>query len=163
MKRLLAIAALVVSVPILALALLFLIAAMTRPDRLLVTAGLLAAGALPLAWGIATLRRQAEISPDALASGAVALARRLGGEVTEAQVQAEFRIPRALALGTLEKLCLDGQAEREVRGDRVVYVVRGLQASLVTRRCPYCGSSFPVREAVRKCPNCGAAVELDKT
>ncbi|MDI7275650.1 MAG: zinc ribbon domain-containing protein [Anaerolineae bacterium] len=163
MKRLLAIAALVVSVPILALALLFLIAAMTRPDRLLVTAGLLAVGALPLAWGIATLRRQAEISPDALASGTVALARRLGGEVTEAQVQAEFRIPRALALDTLEKLCLDGQARREVRADRVVYVVRGLQASFVTRRCPYCGSSFPVREAVRKCPNCGAAVELDKT
>ncbi len=162
MKKALAVAGIAISILLLALALLFLIAAMVRPERLLVAMGLLVAGTLPLVWAIATLRRQAELSPDNLSAGILALASNSGGEVTEAQVQARFHIPQQMASSALEKLCATGQARREVRGDRTVYVVQGLKPSLVVRRCPYCGSSFPVREAIRKCPNCGATVELDK-
>jgi len=162
MKRALAIIALIVAVPLLALGLLFLIAAAARPERILTAAGFFAAAAVPLAWGILTLRRQAEISPGALSAGTLALARRLGGEVTAAQVQAEFRIPASLAQETLDKLAAAGQAQPEERSGRTVYVIRGLQQSLVTRRCPYCGSTFPVKEALRQCPNCGAPLELSK-
>lgn len=163
MRKTLAVIALIVAIPLLTIGLLYLIVAMVTPNRLLVAAGFLAAGALPLGWGLLTLRRLAEISPDALSSGTAALARRLGGEVTVAHVQAEFRIPAALALETLEKLHASGQAQPEQREGRVVYVLRGLQASLITRRCPYCGSQFPVREALRKCPNCGALLEIEKS
>jgi ribosomal protein S27AE len=163
MKKVLAIAAVALSIVLLALAVLFLIAAMVKPERLLVAIGLFVAGALPLVWAIATLRRQAELSPENLSAAILALASQSGGEVTEAQVQARFRIPQQKAADALERLGAAGQVRREVRGDRVVYVVQGLKPSLVVRRCPYCGSSFPVREAIRSCPNCGATVELDKT
>ena len=163
MKKILAVIALLISLPLLTLGVLFLIAAVANPQRILVASVLLVAGALPLTWGLLTLRRQAQISPEALAAGAVELARRLGGEVTVAQMQAEFRIPAEQALETLEKLRSAGQAQLEQRPGRAVYIFRGLQPSLVTRRCPYCGASFSVREALRQCPNCGAALEIDKT
>ncbi len=163
MRKVLAVLALLASIALLSLGLLFLIAAMAKPERLLVAAALLVAGALPLLWGLRTWRRQAEIAPEALATGTVALAKRLGGEVTVAQVQVEFHIPASQALAVLERLRGAGQAQAEERSGRVVYVLPGLQASLVTRRCPYCGAIFPVREALRKCPNCGATLELDKT
>lgn len=163
MRKALALIALAVAVPLLTLGLIFLIAAAARPQRILSAAALMALGAVPLAWGIATLRRQAETSPEALSTGTVALARRLGGEVSVAQVQAQFRISAALAQETLDKLAAAGQAQPEERNGRTVYVIRGLQPSLVTRRCPYCGSTFPVKEALRQCPNCGAALELSKS
>lgn len=163
MKRALAIIALIVAVPLLTLGLLFLIASAARTERIFTAAGFIALGAVPLVWGILTLRRQAEISPEALSAGTVALARRQSGEVTVAQVQAEFRIPAGLAQETLDKLAASGQAQPEERSGRTVYIIRGLQQSLVTRRCPYCGSTFPVKEALRQCPNCGASLELSKT
>lgn len=162
MRKVLAIIVLLASIALLTFGLLFLIAAMAKPERILVAAALLASGGLVLFWAIATLRRQAEITPEALATGSVALARRLGGEVTVAQVQAEYRIPPALALETLEKLRAAGQAQVEHREGRAVYILRGLQPSAVTRRCPYCGSSFPVREALRQCPHCGGALDIDR-
>lgn len=162
MKRLSGIIAVLVSIPFLTFGLLFLIAAMERSGRITVAAALLAIGAVLLFWGLASLRRQAEIRPQALATGAVAMARRLGGEVTVAQLQAEYRIPASLALEALERLRSAGQAQVEQREGRTVYVLRGLQPSPVTRRCPYCGSTLPVREAILQCPNCGAGLEITK-
>ncbi|HOQ99484.1 MAG TPA: hypothetical protein PLJ35_11745 [Anaerolineae bacterium] len=167
MRRILAIIAIIISVPLLTLGLLFLLAAGdasgSAGTRLLAAGAFVAFGLLPLAWGIVTLRRQAATSPEALATSAIALARRLGGEVTAAQVQAEFHIAEALAQDTLDKLCAAGQAEAQMREGRTVYVIRGLQQPLVVRRCPYCGSRFPAREARSQCPNCGASLELQKT
>jgi hypothetical protein len=162
MKRIAAIIAVIASIPFLTFGLLFLIAAMENPGRILIAGVLFAMGGVVLYWGIVTLRRLAEISPKALDTGAVALARRFGGEVTVAQVQAEYRIPASPALEALERLRSAGHAQVEQREGRAVYVLRGLQPSLVTRRCPYCGSTFPVRESRRKCPNCGAALEVQK-
>lgn len=163
MKRIAAIFAVLVSIPLLTAGVLFLIAAMARPQRILVAGVLLAAGGLALLWAIVTLRRQAQISPEGLAAGAVSLARSLGGEITVAQMQAEYHISASQAVAALEKLTAAGQAQVEEREGRRVYVLPGLQPSKVTRRCPYCGSSFPIREALRECPNCGASLELDKT
>jgi ribosomal protein S27AE len=162
MKRILAIIALAAAAVLETLGLLFLIAATEQARRFPTALALLALGTLPLAWGILTLRRLAQTSPEALATGTLALARRLGGEVTVAHVQAEFRISAALAQETLDKLAAAGQARPESRGGRTVYAVAGLQQSLVVRQCPYCGSTFPVREARRQCPNCGASLELSK-
>jgi len=163
MKRGLAILSLVIALPLLTFGLLFLIAAMAKPERLLVAAALLAIGTVAAAWGALTLRHQAQTAPEALATGAIALARRLGGEVTVAQMQAEYRIPAERAQATLDALCARGEARAEQREGRVVYVVSGLQAAVVMRRCPHCGSTFPVREALYKCPNCGGELQVEKT
>jgi hypothetical protein len=162
MKKALAILALLIATGLIMLGLLFLIAAAANPQRVWTGLVFLALSLLPLIWGITTLRRQAEISPEALSSGPVALARRLGGEVTVTQVEAEFRISPERAQEVLDKLRAAGLAQAEQRDSGTIYVLRGLQPAVVTRRCPYCGSTFPVKEAIRKCPNCGASLEVDK-
>jgi len=162
MKKSGAIIAVIASVPLLMLGIVFLIAAMTNPGRLLVAAAFLVLGGGLLIWGALTLRRLAEISPEALATGIVDLARRLGGEVTVAQVQAEFRIPQHMALGTLEKLRGHGDTQRERRGDHWVYIFRSVMPAKAIKRCPYCGSEFAIKSAMRECPNCGGALEIVK-
>jgi hypothetical protein len=152
----------VASIPLLILGVIFLIAAVNTPSRILVAAVFLLAGGSLLVWGALRLRRLGEISHDALVIGIVDLARRLDGEVTLAQVQAEFGIPQALAYGTLEKMRGQGDCERERRGDYDVYVFKSVLPAKAIKRCPYCGSEFAVRSAMRECPNCGGPLEIVK-
>lgn len=163
MKRVPAIIAVLASIPFLTFAILFLIAATAQASRIFVAAALGAVGIFLLVAGLRRLRRLAEISPEALRTGAVELARRLGGELTVAQFRAEYRISQELASQVLEQLVREGTATREERQDRVVYVVKGLMPSLAEKVCPYCGSKLPVRSALRKCPNCGGQLEITKT
>ena len=163
MKKLLGIVQVLVSIPFFTFGILFLIAAMSNPSRFWVALVLLAIGAVLLVSGIRRLRRLAEMSPDALKTSAVELARRLGGELTLSQFRAEYRLSEEQAAPILEQLVADGTCRREERGERVVYVVTGLLPSLAEKVCPYCGSKLPVRSALRKCPNCGGQLEITKT
>ncbi len=96
-------------------------------------------------------------------SGAVEMASRQGGELTVAQLQAEYAIPLDLAQKVMDKLVENGTATPEPREERVVYVFAGLRPGVARKHCPYCGTELPVREALRKCPNCGAQLEITKT
>ncbi len=162
MKRTLAVLATVFSIPLLAFGVIFLIAAVANPSRIFVAAALLLTGGALLLWGALTLRRLAEISPEALATGIVDLARTLGGEVTAAQVQAQFHISNAMALAALERMRGQGECEREQRAGRDVYLFKSVMPAKVIKRCSYCGSTFPVKVALRDCPNCGAALDVVK-
>jgi len=142
---------------------LFLIASVSQASRILVALVFLAIGTFLLVVGLRRLRRLAEISPDALKTGAIELARRLDGELTVAQFRAEYRISQEQASEVLEEMVAEGAAKREQREERVVYVVTGLLPAMVQKRCPYCGAELPVRTALRKCPNCGAPLEITKT
>ena len=162
MSKLTSILVILVSIPFLGFGLIFLIATATNPSRFLTAVALLLIGGVLLAVGALRLRRLAEISPEALATGIVDLARRLGGEVTVAQVQAEFRIPSAMALGALERLRGKGDCQLEQRKDVEVYLFKGVMPAKAIKRCPYCGSEFAVKSALRDCPNCGANLEITK-
>ncbi len=162
MKRLVAILVALLSIPFITLGLVFLIASDSL-SRFLTAIMLMAIGVTLLMVGVRRLRRLATISESALRTGAVELARRLGGEVTAAQLRAEYSISHELAQGVLDDLVAEGTATREDRPGRMVYVVRGLQASVARKICPYCSTELPVREALRKCPNCGAQLEITKT
>jgi hypothetical protein len=162
MKRLGAILAVVASVPTLVLGIIFLIASMTNPARLLTAAAFLVLGGALLIGGSLVLRREAEISPEALATGIVDLARRLGGETTVAQVQSEFRIPQEMAIDALEMLRGRGDCQREHREDHWVYLFRSVMPAKAIKRCPYCGNEYSVKSALRDCPSCGATLEIVK-
>jgi len=162
MRKSFAVLAAIVAVPLLALGVVFLIAAVGRPSRILVAVVLLSIGSLSLLWSVLTLRREAEISPESLATGIVDLARTLGGEVTVAQVQAQFHIPNQMAFGALERMCGHGECQREQRPDHDVYVFKSVMPAKVIKRCAYCGSTFPVKSPMRECPNCGATLEVVK-
>lgn len=163
MKKLLAILIVLASIPFFTFGILFLIAAVRAPSRGLVGLALLAIGAALLIGGLRYLRRLAAISPQTLRTGAVELARRMGGELTVSQFRAEYRVSHELASETLEGLVAEGVARREARDERFVYVFTELLPSLVAKVCPYCGTDLPVRSALRKCPNCGAQLEITKT
>lgn len=162
MRKGLSIFAIIAAIPLLVFGVVFLIAAASAPSRFSVALVLLLFGGALLAWGALNLRRLAEISPEALATGIVDLARRLGGEVTVAQVQAEFRIPSEMALGALERLRGRGDCQREQRQDHDVYLFKSVMPAKAIKRCPYCGSEFAVKSAMRDCPNCGANLEILK-
>lgn len=162
MSKLTSILIVLLSIPFLGFGLIFLIATSTNPSRFMTAVALLFIGGLLLAAGALRLRRLAEISPESLATGIVDLARRLGGEVTVAQVQSEFRISSAMALGALERLRGRGDCQREQRKDLDVYLFKGVMPAKAIKRCPYCGSEFAVKSAMRDCPNCGANLEITK-
>jgi len=164
MKKLPYVLLVLASIPVLTIGVLFLIASGGGPaSRLLVALVLLAAGVAMLIAGIRKLRRLADISPEMLKTGAVDLAKRLGGELTVSQLRAEYRIPRELAEKVLAGLEADGTSVREQREDRLVYVFTGLLPSLAEKVCPYCGTELPVRSALRKCPNCGGQLQIEKS
>ena len=162
MKRTWAVVAILASLPLLVLGVVFLIAAVANPSRILVAIVLLAFGGALLLWGLLSLRRISETSPEELSVGIVDLARRLDGEVTVAQVQAEFKVPQRLAVSVLEQLCARGDCQREARSGYEAYVFKGVMPARAIKRCPYCGSEFAVRSAFRECPNCGGQLEITK-
>lgn len=165
MKKLVAAIVAWLSVPLFVFGLVFLIAG-TEPGkggRLLTGLVLIAAGLFLLVVGLRRLRRLALIAPAALKTNAVALARRLGGELTVAQLRAEYRVSEEVAREALDDLARDNTCRREQRDDREVYVFTGLLPSLVEKVCPYCSTKLPVRSDLRKCPNCGAQLDLKKT
>jgi hypothetical protein len=155
----------VLSIPLLTFGLLFLVSSgsANSGSRLLTALVLLAAGVIMLVWALRRLRRLAAISVESLKTGAVDMASRMGGELTVAQLQAEYDVPQRLAQRVMDELSSAGTVVAQNRGERVVYVFGGLQASVARKLCPYCGTELPVREALRKCPNCGAQLEITKT
>jgi len=163
MKKAPAVLAVIASIPFFVLGMLFLIASASGGSRILVAVALLAIATVLLVAGLRRLRRLAAIHPEALETGAVELARRLGGELTIAQLRAEYGISAEEAGKVLERLVHEGTCRREQREDRLVYVFTGLMTSLKEKTCPYCGTKLPVRSGLRKCPNCGAQLEITKT
>ncbi len=160
-KRLLAYGAIVLAILFLLLGLIFLIAA-DSTSRLLTAVALLAIGGALLVLAIGILRRLRELHPDSLDIAVVDLARRVGGEVSVSQVQAELQVPTGTALETLERLRRQGQAQLEPRAGRTVYLFKGVLPAKAVRRCQYCGTEFAMREAIYQCPNCGGRVEIIK-
>lgn len=160
-KKGLAIGAILISILLFVAGLIFLIAA-DRLSRLLTAVALLAIGGILLWYAISVLRRLRELSPENLAAAVIDLARRLGGELSIAQVQAEFKIGNELALETLERLRRQGTCQTEPRAGRTVYLFKGVLPAKAVKRCPYCGSEFAVRSALHQCPNCGGNLEITK-
>ena len=162
MNKTTATAAIIVAIPVLTLGIIFLIAAVGQPSRILVAAAFLALGYVLINSGLITLRRLAQISPEALATGIVDLARRLSGEVTVAQVVAEFKLSNKKAQAALDDMVGKGQCRREQREHYDAYIFADVLPAKAIKRCPYCGSEFAVKSAMRECPNCGANLEIAK-
>ncbi len=160
-KKGLAIIAIVIAIVLFMGGLVFLIAA-DRLSYFMTAVVLLAIGGGVLWYAISVLRRLRELSQENLEAGIIDLARRLGGELSVAQVQAEFRIGNELALETLERLRRRGTCQMEPRAGRTVYLFKGVLPAKAVKRCPYCGSEFAVRSAIHQCPNCGGTLEITR-
>lgn len=151
-----------IAVVALAAALALLCAGTVEPQWMLLAVLLLAIGVGLAVWGGLTLRRLQLTDPEHLSDRITALAKRFKGELTLSQAVAELEVPDEAALGAFDLLESKGQCHREQREEREVYVFPGLLEQKVTRRCPYCGREFSVKQAVHTCPYCGGDLRLEK-
>jgi len=163
MKKGIAILVALLSIPFLTVGLLFLIASGGQASRLFVALAFGVIGLALLITALKRLRRLAALNPEVLRTGAVDLARRLGGELTVSQLRAEYDISFDEAQAVLDGLVTEQACSRDDRAERTVYVFHELMPSLSEKSCPYCGTALPVRDALRKCPNCGGTLEITKT
>jgi hypothetical protein len=161
-KRGFAISLVAVSVLLITFGLIFVMGSGGKGTNILVGLALVAGGIVLVGWAVKGLRRLAQLNPEQLATDIVELAKYQGGEVTVAQVQAEFDVPGQLAAEVLEDLRSAGTCRVEHREDRTVFVFKSLMQAKAVKRCPYCGAEFSIRDAKRECPNCGAALEIVK-
>jgi len=155
---------LILGILLLSLGLLFLCASARQPGRLLLAGALLALGAGLAAWSGANLRRSRQLAPENLSDQITTLAERNGqAEITLAQAVAGLGVPDEAVQQALDLLVEKGQALREFRDDRWVYLFPGLKESKVVRQCSHCGREYSVKTPLYECPNCGGKVELVKT
>jgi len=162
MKRSSAILLTVAAIVLITFGLIFLMGSQGKGAIILTGLALLAGGIVLVGWAVNRLRRLAQLDPDQLATDAVELAQRLGGEVTVAQVQAELDVSGKLAEQVLERLRSEEACYVEYREDRTVFVLKSLMPSKATKLCSYCGAEVSIRDAKRQCPNCGAMLEITK-
>ena len=164
MNKTLALIVLVIGGLMLGLGLLFLCASIRAPQRLVMAALLIVIGGAGVAWAGTTWRRLSDIEPKRLADRIVEMARAQGKfETTSAEAVAGLAAPAATVQAALEILQTRGEVVPEQRDDRRVYTFPNLKESKVERRCPYCGSQFPVKQELFKCPHCGGNLELKRT
>jgi hypothetical protein len=149
------IALVTVGAALVALGLLFLVAAKGELHRYLVAAGGLALGGALAGVGVRTFRRARASLPDALRADLLALARRRDGRVTEAELGAALGTRRAAARAEIEALCRAGTCRRESEGATTWYVFPELLPRLAVRRCRHCRTELPLDAALVSCPNCG--------
>ncbi|MBN1923130.1 MAG: hypothetical protein JW892_17930 [Anaerolineae bacterium] len=162
MNKFLPLAMVIVGGLLLAPGLLFLCAAIQEPKRLLLSLLLLVGGGLLAFFGGRLWARDRALSPVRLAGRITELVGASDAETTVAQAVASLGAPHAAVQAAFDLLQERGEAYREKREDKEVYVFPGLMPSKVVRRCPYCGNSFSVKTPVHKCPYCGGVVEIER-
>ncbi len=162
MKRTQAIIVMGVAGVVLAAALALFCAGTAEPKWLILAVLLLAGGVGLAVWSGLALRRLRIVDPENLSDRITVLAKRFKGELTLSQTVAELGAADEVVLKAFDLLESKGQCHREHREERELYVFPGLQEHKVSRRCPYCGREFSVKEAVYKCPHCGGDLRLQK-
>jgi hypothetical protein len=163
MNRMVYLGVFIVSALLLASGVLFLCAATVVPERFGLAIVLLVLGAIGAGWSAYAYRKWANVQPGALAARITDLAAKNDGELALSQVMSAFGVPASAAQAAIDELLSKGQCRREARGDQVIFVFPGLKEHKVVRKCIYCNSTFPVKQALQKCPNCGGSLELVKT
>ncbi len=142
------------------LGLLFALAASTVPERGIIAFLLLAVGIVGVAATAWLYSRWHERQPAVLGARITDLAERTNGELSMAQVMAAYNVPASVAQAAMDHLVEKGQCHAETRDGELRYVFPGLKERKMVRKCPYCGSTFPVRQPLQQCPNCGGNLEL---
>ena len=141
---------------------LFLVASMVVPERVVVAAALLVVGTIGAGATAYFYSRWYAHQPAILADRITDLAAQNDGEIAVSQVVSALNITVVAAQAGMEDLVQKGQAHAETRSGQIVYIFPGLKERMMRRRCVYCGSTFPVKQPLQKCPNCGGNLELVK-
>ena len=138
---------------------MFLIASSGVASRLATAVVMLAAGACLFAAGIKLLRTGMGGLPGFAAGRILKAAAKHNGSVPEDVLMAETGGGDAVGF-ELSAMLRNGRVRQEAEGGRKVYIFPELQFSLRYKKCPYCGSDYPVRENIERCPSCGGDLKI---
>jgi hypothetical protein len=160
MNRIVYFAVFVVSSFVLGLALLFLCAAVSVPERWPLAIALVVVGGAGVGWSGLEHGKWLRRQPGALAARITALAEQNSGEISLAQVMSALKVRGEEAMAAMNDLQQKGQCHMEPRKETMMFVFPGLKERKMVRKCVYCCSTFPVRDPLQKCPSCGGNLEL---
>ncbi|MCB9558724.1 MAG: hypothetical protein H6707_21585 [Deltaproteobacteria bacterium] len=158
MNRLLASIAVAVGVALIALGLLFLVAAIGTPRRLVVAAVGLALGAVSTGFGLRAYRRSLRDTPLVVRGDILALARRQGGEISAAEIAAEVGARGEVATAVLSQMVKAGICQRIEASTGARYLFESLKPQLIIARCEYCQAELPLNQQLDSCPRCGGTI-----
>lgn len=143
-----------------AVGLLFLVAAGGHAHRYLVGAAAMGLGAVLAGLGARAFRRARALEPAALRAEVLALARGRDGRVSATDLAAALGPRLEAARPVIEALCRDGVCAREEADASTWYVFRDLLPRLAVRRCRFCEAELPLAEDTTRCPSCGGEVRV---
>lgn len=138
---------------------MFLIASAGISSRLYAGVFLLTAGAALLAAGIVLLRRGFRSRPGSARASILRAAAKQNGVITAEILYAETGRSEAVEF-ELASMLRSGEASVKTDRDEKIYSFPALQFKLKFKKCPYCGSDYPVRENIENCPSCGGDLKI---
>lgn len=160
MRRIGAVALVVLGVAGISLGLLFLMGAAGKGSRVVVAVLGLALGGASTGLGVRLWKAARAWSPEQLRAEVLALARSHDGALSAGELEAALGARYTAALPVLDTLERQGLLARE-RRDGVPYLVfPELMPRLLVRRCTYCKAELPLSSGdPTHCPNCGGTVQ----
>jgi len=138
---------------------MFLIASSGIASRLTAGSIILALGALLFAAGIYFFRKGIKERPGSVHESILRAAAKHNGTITGELLDAETGGGDAVNF-ELAAMIRSGKAKVENIDGGKTYIFPGLQFRLKFKKCPYCGSDYPVKEDIERCPSCGGDLKI---
>jgi len=147
------------SIPVILLAVIFLIGAMKNADRIYIAAAFGLIGAGTFAFGYNGVAYMNFIAPENLEPLILRIARSTNGYFTAQDIMQRLNITSEIFEEVLNRMLSRGAVTPEFRDGIQVYQIAGLAVE-AKRKCDSCGTEFNVRDAITKCPNCGGNIKI---
>ncbi len=141
------------------LGLMFLIVSSGSGSRLITGIMLSAIGAALLASGIFLFRKGMRERPGSVHDRILGAAAKHNGVIAAEVLAAETGGGDSVEFA-LAAMVRKGRAIAVDREGRKIYTFPELQFKLKFKKCPYCGSDYPVKENIERCPSCGGDLKI---
>lgn len=141
------------------LGLMFLVVSSGSGSRLLTGITLLTIGAGLLISGIFLFRKGMSERPGSVHDRILRAAAKHNGIITAEILSAETGGGDAVDF-ELAAMIRKGQVAADDKEGNKIYTFPELQFKLKFKKCPYCGSDYPVKENIERCPSCGGDLKI---
>jgi len=141
------------------LGLMFLMVSSGSGSRLITGITLLTIGAGLLASGIFLFRKGMRERPGSVHDRILRAAAKHNGIITEEVLSAETGGGDTVEF-ELAAMIRKGRIIAGDKNGRKIYTFPELQFKLKFKKCPYCGSDYPVKENIERCPSCGGDLKI---